>query len=346
MGVPTAVAESVRARLAAAGWLDTSLVPGREDGRVWFAVSGAAAREDVQARLRDVPTARIAPHRFEARPLRTRSYQDLLVDLPAEARGLLPSSFDIVGHVALLKLDEALLPHAAAIAAAVLSAQPRVETVALDAGVEGERRVRGLTVIGGDPRLATLHREHGLEIEVDLATTYFSPRLATERKRLAERIAPGSRVLDLFAGAGAFVCLVARDRAPSAVLAIDINPHAIEALRANLVRNRIAPSVVGAVVGDARAVAPRTRDWDHVVMNLPHGAFDFLDVAAGCVARGGEVHLYAMVERADADAFGARAADRLAAATGTAWRVAEVRHVRSYAPTMDGLGFTLAEVKP
>ncbi|MBW3583034.1 MAG: class I SAM-dependent methyltransferase family protein [Euryarchaeota archaeon] len=338
--VPIKEAEAVRRALSERGLLDPALHPTRIEEGVAFALVPDADL-DAAAAVATGHRGRLDRSRFTRRETRPASYRDLLADLPQDLRPLLPSSFDIVGHVAIVKLPEALVAHTRHIADAVLQAQRNITTVALDKGVKGELRVRDLEVVAGEPTLTTFHREHGVELEVALDRVYFSPRLATERRRLAERMAPGARVLDLFAGVGAFVVLVARDQAPAKVCAIDLNPDAVHLLGRNMERNRITAEVE-VRTGDARLVAPRTGDWDHVVMNLPHGAAAFLDVAAECVAPDGEVHLYAMVERAtEADTVAALEV-RLSGLTGAPWRVVERRHVRNYSPTMDGVGYTLS----
>lgn len=347
---PRCWGESVRRSLAQADLLDRALQPAREGSALWFPLRPASERDPAALDdfLRTHDHATTGTYTFTRRTPRIASYRELLTDLPDDLRALLPSSYDIVGHVAVVKLPDPLLPHQTRIAQALLEAHTQVRTVALDAGVQGPLRIRELVVVAGEPVLTTHHKEHGLVIRVPLDKAYFSPRLATERARVAGRIKPQDRVLDLFAGVGAFVCLVARDRDPAALYAVDLNPAATEALRHNLDANGIDPdgTDITVVEGDARAVAPRTADWDHVVMNLPHDAAAFLDVAADCVADHGEVHLYAMVEKEQKEAHGGALAARMDAlmqAHGrpTGWTVAEVRHVRNYAPTLDGLAYTL-----
>lgn len=344
-GVAPGRAEELRQRLMASGLLERDLQPRRDREQVWFPLNVDADADAVHAALAGIPGAEQAECWFDGRTRRAGHYSDLLPDLAPDLRALLPTGYDVVGQVVVLKLPEPLLAVRERIGAALLSVHRNARTVALDRGVTGPLRVRDLEVIAGGPTLETVHREHGLELQVALDRVYFSPRLATERARLAARVAPGARVLDLFAGVGAFVCLVARDRAPSALTAIDLNPHATRLLQANLERNRI-DTPVDVRQGDARAVAPRSADWDHVVMNLPHDASAFLDVAVDCVAPTGEVHLYAMVERDTHDLFVDDLEQEMTERMDAPWAVVAERHVRNYAPTMDGLGFTLRRTDP
>lgn len=346
--VPSLHAEVVRKDLSEAGLLARDLQPMGSAEAVAFPLSDEAdVAHVVLQRLSNAPVNAVLEQRqFMERSRGPDSYRDLLPDLPEDVRAQLPSSFDVVGDIAVLKLYPELEPYAAHIGAALLASQKRIRVVALDGGVQGDLRVRALTPIAGHGLLTTTHKEHGLQLQVPLDKVYFSPRLATERFRLAERVLPGERVLDLFAGVGAWVVLVARTREPVHVMAIDLNPDAILALRHNLTAHDIPPGLVDVVEGDARAVAPRDGSYDHVVMNLPHGAVDFLDVAARALAPGGEVHLYAMVEKTEREAFEAMLVSTLTEQLGRPVEIAEVRQVRSYAPTIDGLAFTLADMSP
>ncbi|HLE96027.1 MAG TPA: class I SAM-dependent methyltransferase family protein, partial [Candidatus Thermoplasmatota archaeon] len=280
--VPRTEAEALRRALIAEARLRTDLKPRREGDEVVFPVTDALPEEE-----------------FEAGGQAPRTYREML-DLPADLAALLPSSFDVVGHVLLLKLPEPLLPHARSIADALLAANPPVRTVALDRGVKGEFRVRDLEVVAGERSTRTVHVEHGVRLVVDPATAYFSPRLATERARVAAHVRPGERVADLFAGVGPFAIVLAKLARPARVDAVEWNPSAAQMLRENVRRNRV-DGVVVPHEDDARAWASRGENggrFDRVVMNLPHGAHAFLEAAFGLVGEAGVVHHHVIASEA------------------------------------------------
>lgn len=231
---------------------------------------------------------------FEPVELRVRSYKEL-AKIPDDLRAELPTSFDIVGDVAVFKLQEELVPYARAIGRAILEANKGLRTAALDEGVGGEMRVRRLQVVAGRGATLTTHREYGVELRVDPALVYFSPRLAGERWRIAALVEDGERVIDMFAGVGPFSILIARRGRPKVVHAIDINPHAVDFLRYNIKRNKA--TCVEAHLGDSRKVAPGLGRADRILMNLPHSAREFLDVAGECAAPGAWVHVYQVVDK-------------------------------------------------
>ena len=73
------------------------------------------------------------------------------------------------------------------------------------------RPATALVCLGGRDRrpLVTTHNEHGVSVVVDLNACFFTPRLATERLRVARAVARDERVLCLFAGCGAEVLIIA-----------------------------------------------------------------------------------------------------------------------------------------
>src|SRR2546425_613815 len=156
-----------------------------------------------------------------------RSYKDV-VAVPGPLRRFLPSSFDVIGDIAVLKIPEELQPHREAIGLAILRWNPKIRVAVQDRGVKGERRVRSIEVFAGERRTTTVHTEHGLRYRVDLARAYFSPRLASERQRIADLVLEGEVVADPFAGVGPFAILIAKRRRPKLVHASDVNPAALE----------------------------------------------------------------------------------------------------------------------
>jgi tRNA (guanine37-N1)-methyltransferase len=189
-------------------------------------------------------------------------------------------------------------------------------------------RVREWEVLAGNGT-ETVHREYGCEYAVDIASVYFSPRLATERHRVAEQVRAGERAFDMFAGVGPFVIPFAK-RGTEAV-GVDINETAVDYLRENARRNGVADRV-RAVAGDVREVAADYPDWaDRIVMNLPHTADEFLDTAVSLAGDDCTLHYYDIQHEDDPFGPGETA---IRDAVDSAYEVAvETRRtVRSYAP--------------
>src|SRR6266516_4595508 len=213
-----------------------------------------------------------------------RSYKEV-ADVPPSLRRSLPSSFDVVGDIAVIKIPEGLRFHREAIGRAILRWNPKIRVAAEDRGVKGERRVRQIGSIAGERRTTTVRVEPGLRHRVDLAAAYFSPRLASERGRIADLVREGEVVADPFAGVGPYAILIAKRRRPRQVHASDANPVAVELLRTHVSANRAAHVEVRE--GDAHAILGQVGAVDRVILDLPHSALQFLpDALAACGSSG------------------------------------------------------------
>jgi tRNA (guanine37-N1)-methyltransferase len=245
--------------------------------------------------------------------------------LPRDVLGFEPS-YERLGDVVIVDEDDP--DRAAAIADALVESDIPLETVVDRASpVEGELRVREWNLLHGDDAV-TVHREYGCAYEVDLEAVYFSPRLATERRRVTEQVADGERFFDMFAGVGPFVIPAAKRGADA--VGVDLNEVAVEYLRRNAERNGVAERVT-AIYGDVREVEGYD-DWaDRIVMNLPHSADAFLETAVALASDDCTIHYYDI--QPDDDPFGpGERAIRAAAEPAYDVSVETRREVRSYAP--------------
>ncbi|MDG5776344.1 class I SAM-dependent methyltransferase family protein [Haloarculaceae archaeon H-GB1-1] len=264
------------------------------------------------------------------REVPTRSTQTT----PTDILGFEPS-YARLGDVVIIDEDDA--DRADEIAAAVVESDLPVETVINRASkVQGELRIRDWDVIAepddatqDSPATETVHREYGCEYVLDLAEVYFSPRLATERHRVAEQVSAGEHAFDMFAGVGPFAIPFAKRDAE--VVAVDLNEIAIEYLRRNAERNAVADRIT-AIQGDVRDVAAEYEGWaDRIVMNLPHSADEFLDSAVALAGDDCVIHYYD-IQHED-DPFGP-GLDAIRAAAEPEYDVEVLTEhvVRSYAP--------------
>ncbi len=324
--VPKKKAEPVRRRLLEKGLLRKGLQVRSDARNVYFPVT---QRIDLGYAIETAD--------FKELEESVSDYRQL-VDVPDEAREFLPSSFDTIGTIAVVKMDERVRPYASEIGKAILATQKSLRTVCLDSGVVEEYRTRNIKVIAGDKTTETVHREYGLSFKVDLARAFFSPRLATEREIVSRQVAAGEVVIDMFAGVGPFSIMIARTRNPKAVYAIDLNPDAIELLRENIRLNKVEH--VHPILGDAKEVVAGLEKADRIIMNLPHSGREFLDAALEGLRPGGTIHYYeiiddsALQDKVDGIADAARKHGRILKELAR-------RKVKSYSPSMTFYGFDL-----
>jgi len=239
---------------------------------------------------------RIEEREFSHRSERPRTLAEAVKkDLPPDLLALVPKSFDVVGHIAVLELPDRLGPFRELVGAGVLKMCPNARTVMAKAGpFSSDYRTRELRLIAGEDDSVTCHKEHGCLYQLDVRTVFFSTRLSHERLRIACQVRPGETVVDMFAGVGPYSILVAKKQPLSTVHAIDANPAAFKYLVSNILANKVT-GTVRPMMGDAREVV-RSRLLgvaDRVIMNLPGEALNFVDVA--CLSlneRGGVIHFY------------------------------------------------------
>jgi len=233
-------------------------------------------------------------------------------------------SFEVVGDIALV--DEG---DEERVAGALMSINRSIKAVICPiSDVEGEYRTRRYRHVAGEARTVTIHKEHGLSYRVDLQGAYFTPRLGTERLRIADTVKADEIVLDMFAGVGPFSLLLAKRG--EHVIAIDKNPVAVRYLRENAILNKIKNIEI--YEGDSIELAGRYENRaDHVIMNLPHSASSFLIPAISAARDGGVVHYYCIANEDDLyrdEALIKSAAEKIGAVTEMLYRGI----VRSYAP--------------
>jgi tRNA (guanine37-N1)-methyltransferase len=91
-------------------------------------------------------------------------YKDL-VNVPADLRVNLPSSYDIIGDIILIKIPSILEPYKRSIGEALMEANRNIRVVYSIKPVQGELRLRDVEVIAGEDKTETTHREYGLALD-------------------------------------------------------------------------------------------------------------------------------------------------------------------------------------
>ena len=125
---------------------------------------------------------------------------------------------------------------------------------------------------------------------MDVREVYFSPRLATERKRVSDSVCDGENILDMFCGIGPFPIVIAKNNNVN-ITGIDINENAIKYFKENIKLNKVKN--IDAILGDSREISTSFKTkFDRIIMNLPGLAYDFLDVAMNLIEDGGIINYY------------------------------------------------------
>jgi tRNA (guanine37-N1)-methyltransferase len=249
------------------------------------------------------------------------------VDNPGRAS----SGVDVVGDIAIVRLEGFTRAEKRKIGDSLLQEMRNVRVVLeQEGGVEGEYRLRKLRHVAGERRTLTVHRENGCAFRVDVAQTYFSPRLSTERLRVAEEVGPEERVLNMFAGVGPFSILIAK-RAHTKVTSCEINGRAAELHVENNRLNKVA-DLVTVVNADASELPGLVRSkFDRVLLPHPSAADRFLPTALKMAKKGGRLVYYRHMLGED-EAEGARALRRELRGLLPAGSRSRLRRVREVGP--------------
>lgn len=245
---------------------------------------------------KDKFTLEIENNQLEELKHHPKSISELLKGkLTEEESENLKTSFDIIGDIVILEIPEELQKHKKEIGKAALTLTKRKTVFMKKSAIKGVTRTRELELIAGEDNSITIHKEHGARLKLDVKNVYFSPRLATERKRVADATKDGEEILDMFAGIGPFPVVIARNKSVK-VTAVDINEVAIKYLKENAERNKLKEgSEIKGIYGDTNIVSQnelKGQKFDRLIMNLPGLAPEFLDLAISLTKDEGVIHYY------------------------------------------------------
>jgi len=207
---------------------------------------------------------------------------------------MLKASYDIVGDIAIIDIDKALRKKEKIIAWEILKLNRHVKTVARKVGIHtGELRLQKTKVIAGENKKETVHKESRVMLRLNIDKVYFSVRLSTERLRIASLIKDGETVLVMFSGCGPYVCVFAKNTKAKEIYGIEKNKTGHRYAEENVRLNRITDARL--FYGDVRKIMPKFPKrlrFGRIVMPLPKGGGDFLDLALSRIKKGGTIHFY------------------------------------------------------
>lgn len=236
-------------------------------------------------------------------------------------------SFDVIGDIAILG---ASTQDPMAEADAILKSHKHIHAIFQStAPITGEFRTRSLIHLRGERKTITTYREHGLVYRLDVAEVYFTPRLGSERERIADRIQSGV-VLDIFAGIGPFSILIGKRHPSVKVIAVDKNRSAVQYLKENIRTNN--RENVHPVLADSMMLPIRGDSADYVIMNLPHDAEKFLSEAFRVIRNGGIIYFYDITPEDDLYHESVETIQTAGSSMECEVEVLRERVVRSYSP--------------
>eukprot|EP00742_Colponemidia_sp_Colp-10_P004034 GILJ01004304.1.p1 GENE.GILJ01004304.1~~GILJ01004304.1.p1 ORF type:complete len:487 (+),score=83.35 GILJ01004304.1:91-1461(+) len=206
-----------------------------------------------------------------------------------------PSSFETIGHIAHLNLRDQFLSYKHLIGQVIYEKNPHIYTVVNKLNsIHATFRTFDMEVIAGEQRLETEVKEGHATFRFNFAEVYWNSRLSTERDRVLRKVKRTDVICDMFCGVGPFAIRAAQVGCKT--FANDLNPKCYEALVANIKLNKVQKNLHAfnmdarefvrfLVHGDVAAQHPQLSGtkirFNHVYMNLPADAMEFLDVFHG-----------------------------------------------------------------
>lgn len=205
--------------------------------------------------------------------------------------GKLPSSYQIVGDIMLVKLMKIKSPkQKQKIAQAILKLLPYVKTVCEIKEIKGELREPSVKVLAGNGTV-TVHKENEILYKIDVSKIMFSKGNLSERKRLLNQVKDGEIIVDMFAGIGYFSLPIAKFTKAKEMIALEKNPVAYNFLTDNIALNKITNliAIQGDCITAARSFPAKA---DRILMGYFPGTEQFLPAAIWMAKPGCIVHFH------------------------------------------------------
>ncbi|MBI2575168.1 class I SAM-dependent methyltransferase family protein [Candidatus Woesearchaeota archaeon] len=208
-------------------------------------------------------------------------------------------SFDVIGTIAVLEVPKELRKKAKIMAEAILEMHRNIKTVVKkEGGHKGMFRLQKTRHLAGEKTKETVHRENKALIKLNIDKVYFSPRLATERLRIAKQVRKGEEVLVMFSGCAPYALVIAKNSPAKRITAVELNPSAHRYAEENVNLNKL--SNISLIKGNVKAIVPRLRHkFDMIIMPLPKGAAKYLPLAVTSAKRKGTIHYYDFLDEKD-----------------------------------------------
>ena len=206
------------------------------------------------------------------------------------------SAFDQIGDIIVIRIPDSLLSKKKIIGRIILERVSTAKSVFYQSSdVEGDFRTRSLELVAGEDRTETEYKEYGCRFAVDVEKVFFSPRLSTERERIANLVQDEEIVVNMFGGIGMFSILVAKNK-KCTVYNIDINPIASKLCEKNINLNKLVGEVI-CINGDAAKIIKERLEnkGDRTLMLLPERSDEFLESAILATRNNGIIHYYSHI---------------------------------------------------
>lgn len=205
------------------------------------------------------------------------------------------TSFDVVGskEKSVAIIESTNVREDKILAENILKKHPNIKSVLKKTSErKGRYRNREYKVIAGVKNTEVIHKEYGFLLKLNPKYTYFSPREATERQRLASEVKPDESILIMFSGICPIgIAIEKKQPHVKEVYCIEINPRAHKYAEENIKLNKL--NKIELFNGDVKKILPPIKkNFDRIIMPLPKGAYNYLGLAYQKIKKNGVIYLY------------------------------------------------------
>ncbi len=149
--------------------------------------------------------------------------------------------------------------------------------------------------VAGEKTKEVRFKENNCIFRFNVDSSYFSPRLAAERKEIADMVKKNEEVLVLFGGVAPFAIVIAKNSKAKRIVSVELGKEASKYAAENVKINKVGEKV-DVLQGDVRRVLPKMREkFDRIVMARPNLKDSFLDVTFPRIKKG-IIHYYGFYE--------------------------------------------------
>jgi len=241
----------------------------------------------------------------------------------------LPSSFDLIGEVALIHISKKIKNKEKIIANALLKNNKNIQTVYSKGKHFGKLRKQKIKFLAGKKSEEVTYKESGCLFKFNIKTCFFSPRLSTDRLEIAKQVKTREKVLVLFAGIAPYAIVLAKIAKPKKVTCIELGKEACKYAKENARLNKVNIEIIQ---GDVKKICKKVKEkYDRIVMPRPQLDYDFLKEAFLISKKGTIIHFYDFVQEKDIE----KVKDKIRKAAKKAKKkvkILKVKKIREIAP--------------
>lgn len=260
------------------------------------------------------------------------SFKQDLIKTTGLRASIIPSSYQILGDIMLVKLPNAKPAEKKTMAEGIMKLLPNLNSVCEIKDVKGEFRQPNVKLLAGT-RTETIHTENGVKYHLDVSKVIFSKGNVFERQRLIKKVKPNETIVDMFAGLGYFSLPIAKHAKAKKIVAIEKNLDAFRFLKNNIQLNNV--SNVQAIWGDCKDFAKSVKDFaDRIVMGYFPGTEEFLPYAIRIANNGAKIHYHNIYASKELWSKPLKQIEQACSQQSCKFEILEKKKVKSYKPNV------------